>query len=323
MKAKYSKLIPKSLLFNLQKNIHFNRNFINCNCFCFSNQLYGIVGAGQMGTGIAYVYNRVGKKRTIVYDANANQLNKSSNFINNLLDKEIQKNKLSSEEKTEILKRFTFSSDINQLKDITFLIEAVPECFEIKNTIFKQLDKIIASKDTILASNTSSISITKLAAIVSRPEKVIGMHFMNPVPVMRAVEVTKGLQTSDETFKSALQSLSEVNKEVVVSKDSPGFIVNRILMPMINEAIFTYQEGLGTREDIDKGMVLSCSFPMGPLTLADFIGLDTCLNIMNVLYSEMKDPKFRPSILLVNYVNAGWLGRKTGKGFYDYNKSKK
>ncbi len=277
----------------------------------------GVIGAGQMGTGIAYVFNRQANKKVIIFDSNKAQLSKSQAFIDKLIDKEISKKTLSDNDKVNLNKNFIYSDDINSMKETQFIVEAVTENFEVKENIFKNLDSI-TSKDTILASNTSSISITKLASTVKRPDKIIGMHFMNPVPVMKLVEVIKGLSTSDETFKTTMDLIKEVKKDSAVSNDVPGFIINRILMPMINEAIYTLYEGIASKEDIDKAMVLGTNVPMGPLTLADFIGLDTCLNIMNVLYSELKDPKYRPCILLVNYVNAGWVGKKSGKGFYDY-----
>jgi len=277
----------------------------------------GIIGSGQMGTGIAYVFNRQASKSVMIYDSNKNQLQKSESFINKLIEKEIGKKQISLEEKERISKRFTFTDNIQSMKEADFIVEAATENFDIKSKIFKQLDEI-TKKETILASNTSSISITKLASSISRPDKIIGMHFMNPVPIMKLVEVIKGLSTSNDTFNTTVDLIKQVNKESAVSEDVPGFIVNRILMPMINEAVFTLYEGIASKEDIDKAMILGTNVPMGPLTLADFIGLDTCLYILNVLHSELKDPKYRPCILLTNYVNAGWLGKKTGRGFYDY-----
>lgn len=294
------------------------------NKFLFSSNIksIGIVGSGQMGTGIAYVFNRQAGKNVIIYDSSKAQLQKSESFISKLIEKEIQKKSVTEEEKERILKRFTYSDNIQSLVESNFIIEAATENFEVKSKIFKQLDEI-SSKETILASNTSSISITKLASTVNRPDKIIGMHFMNPVPVMKLVEVIKGLPTSTDTFNTTIDLIKLVNKQSAVSEDVPGFIVNRILMPMINEAVFTLYEGIASKEDIDKAMVLGTNVPMGPLTLADFIGLDTCLYILNVLHTELKDPKFRPCILLTNYVNAGWLGKKTGRGFYDYSQNKK
>lgn len=294
------------------------------NKFFFSSNIksIGIVGSGQMGTGIAYVFNRQAGKNVIIYDSSKAQLQKSESFISKLIEKEIQKKSVTEEEKERILKRFTYSDNMKSLVESNFIIEAATENFEVKSKIFKQLDEI-SSKETILASNTSSISITKLASTVNRPDKIIGMHFMNPVPIMKLVEVIKGLPTSTDTFNTTIDLIKLVNKQSAVSEDIPGFIVNRILMPMINEAVFTLYEGIASKEDIDKAMVLGTNVPMGPLTLADFIGLDTCLYILNVLHTELKDPKFRPCIMLTNYVNAGWLGKKTGRGFYDYSQNKK
>lgn len=294
------------------------------NKFFFSSNIktIGIVGSGQMGTGIAYVFNRQAGKNVIIYDSSKAQLQKSESFINKLIEKEIQKKSVTEEEKETILKRFTYSDNMQSIVESNFIIEAATENFEVKSKIFKQLDEI-SSKETILASNTSSISITKLASTVNRPDKIIGMHFMNPVPIMKLVEVIKGLPTSTDTFNTTIDLIKLLNKQSAVSEDVPGFIVNRILMPMINEAVFTLYEGIANKEDIDKAMVLGTNVPMGPLTLADFIGLDTCLYILNVLHTELKDPKFRPCILLTNYVNAGWLGKKTGRGFYDYSQNKK
>lgn len=282
----------------------------------FSSKI-GIVGSGQMGTGIAYVLSRVGNKQVTVYDANQAQLKNSEKFIAKLLDKEIAKSKITGEQKAEVLGRFKFTQDLQAFESSDFIIEAIVEDFEVKRDLFRKLDKI-ARRETIIASNTSSISITKLGATVNRPDRIIGMHFMNPVPVMKLVEVIKGLATSEETHRETSNLIREIAKEEVVSQDFPGFIINRILIPMINEAVFVLQEGIASKEDIDKGMKLGTNVPMGPLTLADFIGLDTVLFVLNVLHGEIKDPKFRPCPLLVNYVSAGWLGRKSGKGFYEY-----
>ena len=298
-------------------------NFHKLTNFNFSSKsnCIGVIGCGQMGTGIAYVFNRQANAKVIIYDSNKLQLEKSQDFINNLLNKELTKKTIEEINVNSIKDNFLFSSDLNSLKESSFIVEAVTENFDVKSSIFKTLDNIIPeNNNTIYASNTSSISITKLASCVKRPDRVIGMHFMNPVPVMKLVEVIKGLPTSDDTFNTTMNWINKVNKQAAVSEDVPGFIVNRILMPMINEAIFVLQEGIASKEDIDKAMMLGTNVPMGPLTLADFIGLDTCLYILNVMYSEIKDPKFRPCMLLTNYVNAGWLGRKSGKGFYEYKK---
>ena len=270
-----------------------------------------------MGTGIAFVFNKNSSKFVNIYDISDTSLINSKKFIDKLLEKEIQKGKLDKDSKEQILSRFTFTKNLNDLKESALIVEAVVENLGVKLELFGRLDQI-TNKQTILASNTSSISITKLCAGVSVPGRIIGMHFMNPVPVMKLVEVIRGLQTSTETFEKTIGFVKDLGKESVVSEDRPGFIINRILMPMINEAVFCLQEGIANKEDIDKGMILGTSVPMGPLTLADFIGLDTCLYIMEVLYGELKDSKYRPCPLLANYVHAGWLGRKTGKGFYEY-----
>lgn len=299
-------------------NLNLVKKFSNIFKFNFTSiNKVGIIGTGQMGSGIAYVFNKNANKEVILYDNSNKQIEKCKSNFEKLLDKEIAKQKLDANSKIKILEKFSYTTSLSDLKDTDFVVEAVTEDFNIKANLFKELDKI-TKKETILASNTSSISITKLAATISKPDKVIGMHFMNPVPVMKLVEVIKALSTSDETFKTTSEMVKLLSKEMVISQDIPGFIINRILMPMINEAICVLYEGIASKEDIDKGMVLGTNVPMGPLTLADFIGLDTCLSIMNVLYSELKDDKYRPCILLTNYVNAGWLGRKTGKGFYKY-----
>lgn len=306
------------------KSLQIQKAFKTAKSFFYQNQItkkhfqtIGIVGSGQMGTGIAYVFNRDSKKQVVIYDSSEVQIQKSQQFISKLVEKQIQKQQLSEEEKNQINSRFTFTTNIEKLQSSNLIVEAIVENFEHKAELFRTLDKI-TDKSTILASNTSSISITKLGGIVSRPDKVIGMHFMNPVPIMKLVEVIKGLTTSEDTYTKIINSVNEMNKTPCVSEDRPGFIVNRILMPMINEAVFTLQEGIATKEDIDASMKMGTNVPMGPLTLADFIGLDTCLSIMNVLYSEFKDSKYRPCTLLVNYVNAGYLGKKTGRGFYEY-----
>jgi len=299
-------------------NLNLVKNFSNILKFNFTSiNKVGIIGTGQMGSGIAYVFNKNANKEVILYDNSNKQIEKCKLNFEKLLDKEIVKQKLDANSKIKILEKFSYTTSLSDLKETDFVVEAVTEDFNIKANLFKELDKI-TKKQTILASNTSSISITKLAATISKPDKVIGMHFMNPVPVMKLVEVIKSLSTSEETFNTTSEMVKLLSKEIVISQDIPGFIINRILMPMINEAICVLYEGIASKEDIDKGMVLGTNVPMGPLTLADFIGLDTCLSIMNVLYSELKDDKYRPCILLTNYVNAGWLGRKTGKGFYKY-----
>lgn len=278
----------------------------------------GVVGSGQMGTGISHVCALAGYE-TKIYDVSEEQLKKSIETTKNNLLRQAKKGIIKAEEIDDVLNGIKLVNEIELLRDVDIVIEAATEKEEVKIDIFKKLDNILRA-DAILASNTSSISITKLAAFTKRPEKVIGMHFMNPVPVMKLVEVIRGLATDDDTFNFVTELVKSMGKEFTVSKDYPGFIANRILIPMINEAIFAYYEGIGTIEDIDKTMMLGANHPMGPLTLADFIGLDTVLFVLEVMYNNFKDQKFRPCPLLVKMVEAGYLGRKTGKGFYNYNK---
>ncbi|KYQ91444.1 3-hydroxybutyryl-CoA dehydrogenase [Tieghemostelium lacteum] len=278
----------------------------------------GVIGGGQMGTGIAQVLSQTAGKNVVIFDSNKAMLDKSLTFISSQLKRQIEKGKIQEQEQFEILKRISFSDNMESLKDSDFVIEAIVENPEIKTQLFKQLNSVL-KPTTILASNTSSISITKLASNYQVPENVIGMHFMNPVPVMQLVEVIPGLQTSSETNNITLELAKKMGKTTTMSKDMPGFIANRLLMPYINEAAQALFEGLGTIEDIDTTMKLGCNMPMGPLTLADFIGLDTCLSIMNVLHANLGD-KYKPCPLLVRYVEAGRFGKKNGKGFYSYNK---
>lgn len=282
----------------------------------------GIIGAGQMGNGIAQVAAASGFT-VVMQDISDAALEKGLATIRGSLDRLIKKGAFTEAQKTEVLARIQTTTDVQAFKACDIVIEAATENIDLKLKIFKQIDEVLPAH-ALLVSNTSSISITKMAAVTRRPEKVAGMHFMNPVPLMKLVEGIRGLQTSDETF-AAIRVMSEKMGKVFVEsvKDMPGFIVNRILMPMINEAVYTLHEGIGSVEAIDEAMKLGTNQPMGPLTLADFIGLDTCLAIMNVLYEGLGDSKYRPCPLLVKYVEAGWLGRKSGRGFYNYAEAKK
>jgi len=277
----------------------------------------GEIGAGQMGGGIAQVAAQVGKVNVILADLDESKLTKAVSFMNSLLEKNVAKGKLTDAERTETMNRITTTTNIKDFAKADIVIEAVSENPVLKESIFKQLSQA-TPKEVILATNTSSISITKIGAVTDRPDKVVGMHFMNPVPVMQLVEIIPSLATSPETLASTIALAKSMGKTTTQSKDMPGFIANRLLMPYINEACQALLEGLGTREDIDTTMKLGCNMPMGPLTLADFIGLDTCLAIMQVLHTQLGDSKYRPSPLLVKYVEAGWFGKKTGRGFYTY-----
>ncbi|NLT94246.1 MAG: 3-hydroxybutyryl-CoA dehydrogenase [Clostridia bacterium] len=275
-----------------------------------------IVGAGQMGSGIAQTAIQAGYQ-VILYDLEEGILEKARAGIAKRLNRLVEKGKLGGEEKEKSLARLAGSLDLNDARDADLVIEAVIEDEAIKGEIFKKLDGICKG-EAVLASNTSSISITQLAANTKRPEQVIGMHFFNPVPVMKLLEITRGLNTSEETLKVAQEVGQSLGKVTIVSKDSPGFIVNRLLDPMLNEAIYLLDEGVASKEDIDSGMVYGCNHPMGPLALADLIGLDVLLAVMEVLYREYGDPKYRPCPLLRRMVRAGKLGKKTGEGFYKY-----
>jgi 3-hydroxybutyryl-CoA dehydrogenase len=283
----------------------------------------GVVGAGQMGTGIAIVTARHAGLDVITLDKFPGALEKSQQFVKDWAAKEAKKGRLSDEDAKLFSSRMKFgllddSSAEAAVPELDFVIEAVSEDTNIKGLTFDALQKAGLRQDAILATNTSSISITKLAAKVDRPERVIGMHFMNPVPVMKLVEVIRGLATSDDTLEQTYALCGAMKKDPAMSEDRPGFVANRLLMPYINEAIFALQDGISSAEDIDKIMKLGTGVPMGPLTLADFIGLDTCLSIMQVLHRDLGDSKYRPAPLLVNYVEAGWLGKKTKRGFYSY-----
>ncbi len=276
----------------------------------------GIVGAGQMGSGIAHVVALAGYKVEL-NDLKREAFDAGIEGISKNMTRQVAKGLISEADKTAALSRLTYAANFSDFSDCDLVIEAATESEDLKHKIFAGLAAHL-KPTALLASNTSSISITRLAAATDRPEDFIGMHFMNPVPLMDLVELIRGIATEDETFATARTFIESLGKTIAVSEDFPAFIVNRILLPMINEAVYTLYEGVGTVDAIDKAMKLGANHPMGPLELADFIGLDTCLSVMQVLYEGLSDTKYRPCPLLVKYVDAGWLGRKTRRGFYDY-----
>jgi 3-hydroxybutyryl-CoA dehydrogenase len=276
----------------------------------------GVIGAGTMGNGIAHVFARSGYQ-VILCDIEQKFLERGVATISKNLDREIGKSKITEAQKSETLKRIEVTVDRARLSECDFIVEAASEKLDIKSELFRDLDRI-CRPEVILASNTSSISITKLAAVTKRPQQVIGMHFFNPVPLMKLVEIVRGLATSDETFQTVREMAVKLEKTPVEVNDAPGFVSNRVLMPLLNEAMYTVMEGVATPEAVDEVFKLGMNHPMGPLTLADFIGLDVCLDIMRVLHNGLGDPKYRPCPLLVKMVDAGWLGKKSGRGFYKY-----
>jgi len=276
----------------------------------------GVVGAGTMGNGIAHVLARSGY-HVVLVEAQQAALDRGLQSINKNLEREVAKNKITAQERESALKSIDAVLDRRALSKCDFVIEAAFEKFEVKQEIFRDLDQF-CRPDVILSSNTSSISITKIAAQTKRPDKVIGMHFFNPVPMMKLVEVIRGIATSDATLASTRDLALKVGKTPVEVTDAPGFVSNRVLMPLINEAVYAVMEGVASAEAVDEVFKLGMAHPMGPLTLADFIGLDVCLDIMRVMHNGLGDPKYRPCPLLIKMVDAGWLGRKSGRGFYQY-----
>ena len=280
------------------------------------SEIIGVIGAGTMGNGIAQTAASGGFD-VVMCDIQQDFLDRGLQNIGKSLDRFVKREAITEENKNEILGRIKATTNLEDLRDCSLIVEAATENFDIKKQIFERLDEI-GGENAILSSNTSSISITKIAATTKRPDKVIGMHFFNPVPLMKLVEVIRGIATSDETYAKVKDLSEKLGKTPVECNDYPGFVSNRVLMPMINEAVFCLMEGVASRESIDEIMKLGMNHPMGPLTLADFIGLDVCLAILNVLHEGLGDSKYRPCPLLKKYVDAGWLGRKSGRGFYEY-----
>ncbi len=284
-------------------------------------QRVGVIGAGTMGNGIAHVFARAGFD-VVLCDVEQRFLDRGLATIAKNLDREVAKNKITADDKGATLRRITGVIDRSRLAECDLVIEAATEKLEIKAEIFRDLDRLLQSKpEVILASNTSSISITRIGALTGRPDKVIGMHFFNPVPVMKLVEIIRGLATSQATFETVRDLSRKLEKTTVEVNDAPGFVSNRVLMPLLNEAMYAVMEGVATAEAVDEVFKLGMAHPMGPLTLADFIGLDVCLDIMRVMQEGLGDPKYRPCPLLIKMVDAGWLGRKSGRGFYIYAKA--